>query len=130
MVRLGRRVAVGLGRRLAFLRDGGGCRRVSAQLVLCRVVSMAAIVRGSGAWLRAGVAGGGPSGLPLLGVCSQETSTPCTWSMVAVAGKRSTTMRRGQCDGNPVQQQEAGAISGAGASGAHDRFEGSLEERG
>ena len=95
MVRLGRRVAVGLGRRLAFLRDGGGCRRVSAQLVLCRVVSMAAIVRGSGAWLRAGVAGGGPSGLPLLGVCSQETSTPCTWSMVAVAGKGSTTMRRG-----------------------------------
>jgi len=82
---------------------------VSAQLILCRVVSMPASVRGCGAWLRAGGVGGGPGGLPLLGVCSQDTSTPCTWSMVAVA----FAWRKYNAAGTVRwQQQEAGARAG------------------
>ena len=39
--------------------------------------------------------------LPLLGVCSQETSTPCTWSMVAFAfSQGGGTVRWAQCDGS------------------------------
>lgn len=100
-MRLAGRAAVCFGRRLGILGDGGSCRRVSAQLVLCRVVSMPASVRGCGAWSRAGGVGGGAGGLPLLGVCSQETSTPCTWSMVAFAfSQGGGTVRWAQCDGS------------------------------
>jgi hypothetical protein len=80
---------------------------VSAQLVLCRVVSMPAIVQGCGAWSRDGGVGGGAGGLPLLGVCSQETSTPCTWSMVAFAFAFSpggSTVRLTQYDGSSRSQ--------------------------
>ena len=65
MVRsLAGRAGVSFGRRLGILRDGRSSRRVSAQLVLCRVVSMPAHVRGCGAWLRAGCVGGGPGAYP------------------------------------------------------------------
>jgi hypothetical protein len=53
-VRLAGRVAVSFGRRLGILREGGSCRRMSAQLVLCRVVSMLATVQRCDAWSRAG----------------------------------------------------------------------------
>jgi hypothetical protein len=124
VVRLAGRAAVSFGRRLGILRDGGSCRRVSAQLVLCRVVSTPAIVQGYGAWSRDGGVGGGAGGLPLLGVCSQETSTPCTWSMVAFAFAFSPGGV--QCGGRSAMaavgvKSSAQAISKASASGAHDR---------
>lgn len=100
-MRLAEQAAVCFGRRLCILGDRGSCRRVSAQLVLCRIVSMPASVRGCGAWSRAGSVGGGAGCLPLLGVCSQETSTPCTWSMVAFAfSQGGGTVRWAQCDGS------------------------------
>lgn len=74
---------VSAGDLVSFGREGvaDGCLRswFSAELSVCLRLSNGATHGRE----PVGV-GGGAGGLPLLGVCSQETSTPCTWSMVAV----------------------------------------------